>query len=645
MSTLDELTKKAYEKYKRLPNGKPIVRENIENDAFPIVVLDVLYSEEKKISKNCTINELEKYIVAPPDGGIDIVVEHEDGDDYSYDFIQVKNSELSEVEIKQCFSYMKDTIEEYLKKPKAVAANLAEVLAETNFDKTFKNNVTYIVVHRGETVYIELKKNQKIITGTDLEVLIESKTGQAPKVVREEFESDCFNNFILYDQTSNPGEEAILCNICGYDLAVLANKYFNTTLGKNILFGQNLRESLVKSKTYEGMKKTINKEPEKFWFYNNGITVVTEDYNTEQSKENEQVEKFILEKFSIINGAQTTSALGQFLREAKIEKDDKAIDQLKKVYVLTRILKVNDPTFQSNIAIYNNTQNPITTRDMASNRPEQLKLYSWLIEGDEPNIYVEIRRGSKTPDSISLQKHQKTTNYELAQLAFSGFLSKPYTAKNKKNTMFDTDYSQEDYLINEYYHQVFHYATDPNCKSEGILFNKTKEDINELLFVQYMYKQSKKYLRGVYKSRIVDAQEKIEKEHDENKKEKIMNGIAGYEVLNSINNICMFYCVTLYYGYKSEFYKVDENKKFKYDEFYADKEFREELTKKFTTNFLEPTIKIIKKLSETTGNLNNWIRSSKSEALFLDDLEEALQTDISLKEKYEEFVNQYKEDL
>ena len=73
--------------------------QNIEADAFPIVVLDILYGEEKKknfLEEEAT--ELAKYVVAPPDSGIDIVVEHEDSDDYSYDFIQVKSSALPEVE-------------------------------------------------------------------------------------------------------------------------------------------------------------------------------------------------------------------------------------------------------------------------------------------------------------------------------------------------------------------------------------------------------------------------------------------------------------------------------------------------------------------------------------------------------------------
>lgn len=68
-------------------------------------------------------------------------------------------------------------------------------------------------------------------------------------------------------------------------------------MGRNILLGQNLRDSLgTKSKTYTDMENTINKELQR------------------------------LENFSIINGAQTTSALGAYLKKAIINNDQEAID-------------------------------------------------------------------------------------------------------------------------------------------------------------------------------------------------------------------------------------------------------------------------------------------------------------------------------
>lgn len=57
-------------------------------------------------------------------------------------------------------------------------------------------------------------------------------------------------------------------------------------------------------------------------------------------------------------------------------------------------------------------------------------------------------------------------------------------------------------MLNEFYHHIFHYdAYDP----KGILFKKEKTEIDELLFIHYLYKEAKKSLNKVYKARIEQA--------------------------------------------------------------------------------------------------------------------------------------------
>lgn len=116
---MEEMLKKYYEEFKGLPNGKAIVRENTLNDAFTLVVLDILYGKELNFKIDIkNISKIEKIIVPPPDGGIDLFIEHEDGDEYFYDIIQVKYSELAEQDIKQCFAVMERTVNDYLRDPK-----------------------------------------------------------------------------------------------------------------------------------------------------------------------------------------------------------------------------------------------------------------------------------------------------------------------------------------------------------------------------------------------------------------------------------------------------------------------------------------------------------------------------------------------
>lgn len=637
-----------YDIFRGLPNNNPIVRNNIIEDAFTVVVLDIMYN--KRLNLDFTAENVEsiaKYIIAPPDGGIDIFIEYEDGDEYFYDIIQVKHSKLGQQDIKQCFAMMQRTIKDYLKDPQSVHKNLRKVISNSNFDASYKNNCIYYVVHVGDTNYASgLKKAEKIVTLNELKILMESLG--ANSVPKDVLKSDGFNNFISYNHNRDENsEEAYLCNLNGYDLAILNNKYTSTEMGKNILFGQNLRDSLEnKSKTYFSMKQTIDNEPEKFWFYNNGITIIAEGFTADalslpkkESNLTKKIDSVTLENFSIINGAQTTSSLGNYLKEAEINRDEEKINNLKSVYVLTRILVINKPELKDNISIYNNMQNPITTRDMVSNRIEQKKLYEWLIGGDNPNIFVEIRRGSRPPSHLKLLKHQITTNETLAQLAFASFYREPYTAKDKKRTLFNNDYSKEEFTINEDYHKIFNF--DDDTEKSGILFKKTKSEIDELLFIAYLYKESKKYLKKEYENRL-EKQYKMLKNANEDEKQNINDFINNFKTQIAINNICFFYCIALYYEFKAQF-DEDNNKIFNYSEFYGkNNHFKQNLIESFSQLFLSKTIEIIKIESAGTANVGNWVRNKKSEELFMKKLRHELSVNLSFSNQYKNFINEFK---
>lgn len=636
-----DLIEKYYEEFKGLPSSKPIVRNNIKEDAFTLVVLDILYSKFLNydiIAKN--INKIKNLIVAPPDGGIDLFIEHEDGDEFFYDVIQVKFTDLGEQDIRQCFALMERTIKDYIKDPKLVTINLREVISNTNFDRTYKDKCNYYVIHKGDLNYAKaLKKNEKIVTCNELDILRKSLMYDA--VPEEIIKSDSFNNYILYEQKYNENERAFLCNLNGYDLAKLNNKYSSTEVGKNILFGLNLRESLEnKSKTYVAMKNTIDNEPEKFWYYNNGITIIAGEFDANKRKDDNSAVDFVkINNFSIINGAQTTSSLGIYLKQAEIDKDYEKIENLKKVYVLTRILEITKPKLRDNIAIYNNMQNPITSRDMVSNREEQRRLHEWLSTGEKPHIYVEIRRGSTKPASLRLRKHQSTTNEVLAQLAFASFLRAPYMAKDKKKTLFNNDYSQEEYVINEDYHKIFNYSNE-NDKC-GILFRKTKDEIDEMLFITYLYKESKRYLKKIYTERIERVKNSLLNVDDESR-EELTTQIKTYNNQIEINNICLFYCIALYYEFKNQFGDKEKNKIFKYEDFYSNTEFKNKMISEFANIFLTKTIELIKAEAETTANVGNWVRSYKSQEIFMKKLRNDLAIKLNYETEFEGFIKEFK---
>ena len=132
-----------YKDFAGLPNHRAIVRNNTPEDAFTLAILKIMYGEtlDCKISPE-NVDKISKIIVAPPDSGIDLFIETEDGDEYYYDIIQSKYTELTEEEIRVCFLEMHDAIRRYLKNPNSVQSNLRDIISETNFNSSFKTTVS-----------------------------------------------------------------------------------------------------------------------------------------------------------------------------------------------------------------------------------------------------------------------------------------------------------------------------------------------------------------------------------------------------------------------------------------------------------------------------------------------------------------------
>ena len=78
------------------------------------------------------------------------------------------------------------------------------------------------------------------------------------------------------------------------------------------LFARNIRGYLgTGTEVNRQMKGTIENEPEFFWYYNNGITIVCD--NARQIKDG-QTNKLRVINSQIINGQQTTRTLSQYLK-------------------------------------------------------------------------------------------------------------------------------------------------------------------------------------------------------------------------------------------------------------------------------------------------------------------------------------------
>lgn len=621
---------KYYKVFKGLPSANPIVRQNQENDAFEIFVYDMLFRNFVTELTKSNIDEISIKIVPPPDEGIDIFHEEVEGDEFQYHILQVKNTKLSAVEIKSCFDKMKRTVDLFYNDRKKVNKNLREIISNTNFDEDNENIIKYYVVHVGDIISISGQKDDEIIINIDeLNTLFDGiKSKSVPSF---EIAINGKSELLIYENKKS-NKKSIICSLSASILAPLVKKYDNTELGRNILFGQNLREALRKgSKTYDGIKKTIIDEPHNFWYYNNGITIIAKELIIEDKK-------ITLKEFSIINGAQTTSSFLQYLNEIEIDypkKDrSKFSNKINEVFILARIVEtMDDDQFKNKITLYNNTQNPISTRDMVSNNPEQIQLQKKLLNSD-PNIYIDIRRGALRPKGIQFEKHRVVTNTELAQFIYSSVLQKPFIAKDKKNTIFNKDKNSK--LINEYYDGIFEINT-------GEAFKLSVNEIDEILFAKELHKKAKQFISNYYNDELASFNDRLKKEKDPDTISELKEDLRLYAKSKTINNVSMFYNLTLYYYFKKQFDKrfKAENKKFQFDRFYQKRDsYQKDLIKEFSNLFNMLTIKIIKKLAE--DNPTAFVRARASENLFLKELKEVIADDLSLKDKYQNFIKLYK---
>ena len=560
---------------------------------------------------------------------------------------------------------MKDSLKKYCNNPYDVPENLAEVISNTDYHKNISNEyIKYYVVHKGGLKnYKGMESNEFIVNIEDLITLKSSTKNCVPDGY---FEYDLKDNYNFYENNKSVTNEleknesekkkpkAITVNLSGYDLAKLSNKWTDTELGRNILFGQNMRDPLdKKSKTIDGMFKTINDEPYRFWYYNNGITIIAQKFDVKgvTNEENKKIDKVVLENFSIINGCQTVSTLGSYLKHAIAKKDQIKLDNLKQVFIQTRIVETQDDRdLEGQIALFNNTQNPITSRDLVSNRPEQLKLNSWLLEGkNEPNIYVEIRRGSTCPEGYTLNPHQKTNNELLAQLAFAGFYTSPFSAKDKKKSLFDINNNAN----RQIYNKIFYYdENNQDGDKNGILFKKGRKEIDELLFINHLHNLAKNTLRKEFQIQIELIKSEIaDVLNDEEKVKEEQYEILRLERYREIINTCLFYNIAVYYKIREEFKAVLEfdefnNLYYDYTKFYATgkniSNYKENLISEFADMFLLKTVEIIYEIS---GNINttNWLRPEKSEKMFFEKLNSQLKLkNRNYKKDFLTFLNNFK---
>ena len=205
----------------------------------------------------------------------------------------------------------------------------------------------------------------------------------------------------------------------------------STDIEFNVLF-DNVRGYILKSKFNANIEKTLDEDPTKFFFYNNGLTVVAENITSETVNGGKKL-KLEIKNFQVLNGGQTLRTIHQFNRK----NDANLSKSILKAEVLVRILNVTDPNLKNCIAEYTNSQNAIDVIDLKSLRKEQLALEEFF---KDHNILYARKKG-QTELTLSNAKFQIGIQ-RLGQILSSIVRLRPEESSNKKKEIFSTYYDE-----------------------------------------------------------------------------------------------------------------------------------------------------------------------------------------------------------
>lgn len=272
----------------------------------------------------------------------------------------------------------------------------------------------------------------------DIEAQIETIDNGKLCVDYDKLELDRKDNYLSY-------EDSVIVNISAQSLQNLQNRR------RNGLLGMNLRYYVRQKTVDDGIQQTITREPENFWYKNNGIIIVCEDF---------QIDGKVLKlyNFSIVNGGQTTNRIGRL----DIEQD---------FFLQCKVVKAKGTTandrdeFTHNIAEASNSQKPIKKSDLKSNTPEQLRLRERL---HQYQVYYITKKGDRAPKQYA-EPYQSTTLEKVGKLGLAAVLQMPGSARSNSQRMYQ----------DEYYYSIF----GQNAKA-GVIADALKISYYYDLFVK-----------------------------------------------------------------------------------------------------------------------------------------------------------------
>jgi hypothetical protein len=237
-------------------------------------------------------------------------------------------------------------------------------------DKNLKVECCYVTDQKVEY------ENEKSFEVIDIDEIVQRLWGRIKKPAAGKKSSIKLEKMLRHDNTI---------------LGILKLRELTDFISKNrdYVFESNIRQWMqFKTTVNKGIRETLQNAPDKFFYYNNGITIVVSDF--EDAGNN----SILLYAPQIVNGAQTSNSI---------------IDRAKRTHnldgsITVTIIRADDEEDQNNITKYRNSQNSVRGKDLVSLMDFHKSIKSQL---QNCGYFYEIQAGSFDTKTKSQQSEFK----------------------------------------------------------------------------------------------------------------------------------------------------------------------------------------------------------------------------------------------
>ena len=182
----------------------------------------------------------------------------------------------------------------------------------------------------------------------------------------------------------------------------------------NRLFAKNIRYYKGNTEVNQGIKEVLRTEPDKFFYYNNGIKILCKKITRKAAYSTDRnTGLFVLEGVSLVNGAQTTGTIGSVYAETP--------ELLSSACVYIQIIELGESNEgqATQITKLSNTQNRIEGKDFASLDPNQERLRMELSLSGIQYLYKAGAKIDSPEQQISLDEAIVAQACSLADLTIT----------------------------------------------------------------------------------------------------------------------------------------------------------------------------------------------------------------------------------